>query len=479
MKTMSFNRTKIVATIGPASNSLEAVVKLIEAGVDVFRLNFSHSKYDIVSQSIAYIEQANEQLGTNVGILADLQGPKIRLGAIVGDKVSVVAGDKILLCTYPTESTKEKMYVTYEELAKDVYKGQRILIDDGKMELRVISTNNHDEVMTEVMNDGVISSKKGINLPDTVISAPALSAKDMEDLQFIFKHNINWIALSFVRTSEEIQHLKGIIQFNKHHAKIIAKIERPEAIDNIDDIIRTTDAVMVARGDLGVEMPVERIPILQKSIVNKCRNASKPVIIATQMMESMMSNPMPSRAEVTDVANAIFDGADALMLSGETAMGNFPVKVVETFTRIIESIEKETNIFHRYHAPEISSPTFMSDVVCHNACKMAADFKAKAIVGVTKSGYTAFTVSSQRPEAPIFIFTGNQQLINMYSLIWGVRAFYYDKSGTTEETLNDLKQILTEKEFVKKGDIVIHTMTVPLKERGRTNTIKVSIVNGN
>lgn len=475
---MPFNRTKIVATLGPASDNLETVIKLIDAGVDVFRLNFSHGKYDILDRTIKCIEEANEHLGTNVGILADLQGPKIRLGLIEGGSVSVNEGDQILLCTYPTEGTKEKMHVTYEELARDVYHGQRILIDDGKMELRVLHTNGHDEVLAEVMNKGVISSKKGINLPDTAISAPALSPKDMEDLQFIFKYNINWIALSFVRTAEEIQHLKGIVQFNKHNAKIIAKIERPEAITNIESIINTSDAVMVARGDLGVELPVERIPILQKDIVNKCRYASKPVIIATQMMESMIKNPMPSRAEVTDVANAIFDGADALMLSGETAMGDFPVRVVQTFTRIIENIEMQTNIFHRYHAPRANSPTFMSDVVCHNACKMAADFQAKAIVGVTKSGYTAFTVSSQRPEAPIFIFTDNKQMLNMYSLIWGVMAFYYNKAGTTEETLNDLKQILTERKYVKKGDIIIHTMTVPLKERGRTNTIKVSVVNG-
>lgn len=474
-----FNRTKIIATLGPASNTKEVIEALISEGVDVFRLNFSHSDHAEHGRVIELIHQANHDLGTHVGILADLQGPKIRLGKIAGDKFEVQKDEILSLTTRKLagDSTRELMHVSYLEFAKDVRSGQKILIDDGKIELRIIETNGKDEVRAIVMHGGMVSSKKGINLPDTEISAASLSEKDKDDLAFIFRHNINWIALSFVRSADEIVQLQGIINFNKHHAKVIAKIERPEAVKNIDEIIRASDAIMVARGDLGVEIPLEEVPIIQKAIVRKCVVEARPVIIATQMMESMISSPTPSRAEITDVANAVFDGADALMLSGETAAGAFPVKVIQTFNRIITTVEREAQIFHKNHAPAPTSPTFLSDAVCFNACKMSEDVNAAAILGLTVSGYTAFMLSSHRPKSSIFIFTPSLKMLNMFSLIWGVRAFYYDHPHNTEETMTTVRRFLYDKKYVKSGDIVIHTASIPLIEGGRTNAIKLAIIN--
>jgi pyruvate kinase len=476
-----FNRTKIVATIGPASNTKETIIALINEGVDVFRLNFSHGTHEEHGSVIQLIQEINEEFKTHVGILADLQGPKIRLGKVEGDKFEVKTGDLLAFTTkvLPAPGTRELLHVTYAELAKDVRPGQKILIDDGKIELRVIESNGTDEVRAVVLSDGFIASKKGINLPETDISAASLSDKDKDDLRFIFKHNVNWIALSFVRTAHEITQLKGIIGFNQHHAKVIAKIERPEAVKNIDEIIQVSDAIMVARGDLGVEIPLEEVPLIQKEIVQKCVAAAKPVIIATQMMESMITSPMPSRAEITDVANAVLDGADALMLSGETAMGDFPVKVIQTFTRIITKVEShQMQIFNKNHPPVPSSPTFLSDAVCFNACKMAEYVKAVAIVGITVSGYTAFTLASHRPQAAIFIFTSSKKMLDMFSLIWGVRAFFYDHPPSTEETMITVRRFLRERGYAQKGDVIIHTASIPLSEGGRTNAIKLGVING-
>lgn len=475
-----FNRTKIVATIGPASNNKETVETLIQEGVDVFRLNMSHGTHEEHEKVINIIHQANHDLGTHVGILADLQGPKIRLGKLAEGKFDVQRDDILCFTTrkLPQDSTRDLLYVTYEFFAEDVRPGQKILIDDGKIELRVIESNGKDEVRAIVVHGGAISSKKGINLPETEISAASLSEKDSQDLAFVFKHNINWIALSFVRSAAEIVQLQGIIAFNRHHAKIIAKIERPEAVKNIDEIIRASDAIMVARGDLGVEIPLEQVPMIQKSIVRKCGIAAKPVIIATQMMESMISSPTPTRAEITDVANAVLDGADALMLSGETAMGAFPIKVVQTFGRIIVTIEEESQVFNRYHLPVPTSPTFMSDAVCYNACKISENVQAAAILGLTVSGYTAFMLASHRPKSNIFIFTSSLKMLNMFSLIWGVRAFFYDHPHNTEETMTTVRRFLKGRNYIKSGDIVVHTASIPLSEGGRTNAIKLATING-
>lgn len=477
-----FNKTKIVATVGPASNSKEVLKTLVLAGVDVFRLNFSHSNKDHKDHKaiIDFIHEVNDELGTHVGILADLQGPKIRLGIVENDSIELIPDSIVSITTIEQESTAQTLYITYAEFAHDVKPGNRILIDDGKFELRALSTNGIDTVQARVIYGGKVSSKKGVNLPDTHVTAPSLTPKDIHDLRFIVKEKVHWVALSFVRTADDIQRLRGMLQFeNNHSIKIIAKIERPEAIENIDKIIEATDGIMVARGDLGVEVPLEKVPIMQKMIVKKCISAAKPVIIATQMMESMTTNPSPTRAEVTDVANAILDGADALMLSGETATGFHPVRVVDTFRRIIHEIENNGDIYSMYdkgHRPNPKSPTFLSDDICYNACRISDDIGAKAITGMTVSGYTAFMLSCFRPKADIFIFTTNDHYLNSFSLIWGVRAFHYTKFTTTDGTMGDIQQILLDRGYLKSGDRVVITASMPLVEQGRTNTIKISVV---
>lgn len=469
-----FNKTKIIATLGPASNSKETIINLIQAGVDVFRLNFSHGTHDQHAQTIANILESNKELDTHIGMLADLQGPKIRLGEVENGKVAIKTDDTIILTTKETIGTAEKLYVNYSSLAMDVNRGNRILIDDGKILLEVVSTNGIDEVEAKIVFGGMIFPKKGVNLPDTKISIPSLTSKDINDLEFILEQPINWIALSFVRSSEDILRLKGMLQYKNHGARVIAKVEKPEAIEQIDEIIRVADAVMVARGDLGVELPLEQVPVLQKEIVRKCIDAAKPVVIATQIMESMINNPFPTRAETTDIANAIFDGADALMLSGETAVGKHPVKVIETMQKVIRHIEKQDSIYYRKHTPDTNSSTFLSDAVCYNACRMANDVSAKGIIGMTKSGYTALLLSSYRPKANIFIFTESKALLNAVSLIWGVRAYIYNSFVSTDDTISDVQRLLKEKGLVETGDIVINTGSMPLHQRGRTNTIKVS-----
>ncbi len=469
-----FTRTKIIATLGPASTDVETISHLIKAGVDVFRLNFSHGNHESHTIAINTIHEVNKKLATNVSILADLQGPKIRLGEVENNGVTIEAGDEITFTTRKTVGNKKWLYVGYPQFAQDVSAQERILIDDGKIELKVISTNGMDEVKAEVIYGGVVRSKKGINLPDTDISTASLTTKDKADLEFILTQNVNWVALSFVRFSDEILKLKGMIQYKDHPAKVIAKIEKPEAINNIDEIIRVTDAIMVARGDLGVEMPLETIPIIQKEIVQKCLKASKPVIIATQMMESMMENPSPTRAEITDVANAIYDGADALMLSGETAVGKHPVKVIETFTKVIQSIETQETIFDKYHDPEEGTESFLADSICLNACKIASQVGATALIAMTKSGYTAFTLSSHRPKAYIYVFTESEELLNTVSLIWGVRAFHYNKFVSTDQTISDVQTILKRHRLIKQGDIVVNTGSMPLNQRGKTNMVKIT-----
>lgn len=476
-----FNKTKIVATIGPASNNIDTLKALIEAGVDVFRVNFSHSDHATHKSVIDLVHQANDELGTHVGILADLQGPKIRLGMVADDRIELLADAEISITTHPKVSTANELYITYEQLAHDVRPGNRILIDDGKIELRVLATNGIDTVKALVIFGGPVSSKKGVNLPDTAVSSPSLTKKDIEDLEFIIHQRVHWVALSFVRTADDIQRLRGMLQFRDCKTlKIIAKIERPEAIQNIDSIIAVTDGIMVARGDLGVEVPLEKVPIMQKMIVKKCIAAAKPVIIATQMMESMIKDPSPTRAEVADVANGILDGADALMLSGETATGKHPVRVIETFRRIITEVERDGDIYSSYekgNRPSVTSPTFLSDNVCYNACRISDDIRAKAITGMTVSGYTAFFLSCYRPKADIFIFTSNEAFINSFSLVWGVRAFLYTAFTTTDETMYDVQKVLIDKGHLQSGDRVVLTATMPLVEQGRTNTIKVSTIN--
>jgi pyruvate kinase len=374
--------------------------------------------------------------------------------------------------------TLEKIYVSYPNLAGDVKLGNKILIDDGKIEVVVKEITRSKDVKVEVTIGGILSSKKGINLPDTKISLPALTDKDLADLEFIIEQECEWVALSFVRSVKDLVILRSKLEEKKSKTKIIAKIEKPEAIVNIRDIILESDAIMIARGDLGVEMPVEKVPMIQKEIIRKCMHRAKPVIVATQMMESMMDRVKPNRSEITDVANAVLEGADAVMLSGETAAGKFPVLVVETMSKIIKEIETTAYNYDREEMlkPQPHSPSFLSDAMCYNACKIALDVNADALIGMTQSGYTAFMLSSYRPKAPLYIFTKERSLVNQLCLSWGVRAFFYTEEESLDEIINDQIAILKERGFLRLGDVVINTGSTPVELHLPTNIIKVTRV---
>ncbi len=474
-------RTKIVATLGPASSSAEVIEEMIKAGADVCRINFSHGSYENVLEQINAIRTINKKLGTHTAILADLQGPKLRIGVVENNGVELVAGKEVIITTIECVGTAERLYITYPQFPKDVKVGENILIDDGKLLLTVVSTNGKNEVKAVVGHGGILSSKKGVNLPNTKISLPCLTEKDLKDLDFALTHKVDWVGLSFVRSAADIIELKHLIQnFNQNiRTRVVAKIEKPEAVADIDNIIKETDALMVARGDLGVEVPMQEVPVVQKMLVRKCLEASKPVIIATQMMESMITNISPSRAEVNDVANSVMDGADAVMLSGETSVGNHPAKVVEAMTKIIEHVEKESDVYNRDNAaPEVDihNQRFLSDSICYTAAKMAQRTNAAAIVTMTHSGYTAFKLASHRPKAEIFVFTDNYDILTTLNLVWGVRGFYYDKNISTDHTIADIKFILKKSGEVKTGDLIINIASIPLSEMGKSNMIKLSAV---
>jgi pyruvate kinase len=469
-------RTKIVATVGPASSAYETMLELVRAGVNVFRLNFSHGTHEDKLQIIEQIRRMNREEPFNISILADLQGPKLRVGEIENNALDVAPGDVLTFTNDKCVGTMERIYVSYPNLAGDVKVGNVIMIDDGKIEVVVKEITKTRDVKVTVVIGGILSSKKGINLPDTKISLPALTEKDLADLEFIIEHECDWVALSFVRSVKDIVILRHKLQEKKSKTKIIAKIEKPEAVTNIRDIILESDAIMVARGDLGVEMPVEKVPMIQKDLIRKCMHRAKPVIVATQMMESMMDRVKPNRSEITDVANAVLEGADAVMLSGETATGMHPVLVVETMTKIIREIESTAYDYNREETlkPQPHSPSFLSDAICYNACKMAQDVNADALIGMTQSGYTAFMLSSYRPKSPMFIFSKERTLINQLSLSWGVRAFYYAEEESLDDILNDQIKILKERGFIKTGDVVINTGSTPVAQHLPTNLIKVT-----
>ncbi len=471
------HRTKIVATVGPACDTYEKLVELVHAGVNVFRLNFSHGSHEDKTQIIEHIRNLNEAENCNISILGDLQGPKLRVGEIENNALKVEAGDILTFTNEKCVGTMERIYVSYPNLAGDVKLGNIILIDDGKLEVKVVDIVRNGDVKVEVTLGGVLSSKKGINLPDTKISLPALTDKDLEDLNFIIDQKLDWVALSFVRNVKDIVILRSKLDERKCKAKIIAKIEKPEAVANIRDIIVESDAIMIARGDLGVELPVEKVPMIQKSIIRKCLHRAKPVIVATQMMESMIDRVKPNRSEITDVANAVLEGTDAVMLSGETATGQHPALVVQTMVKIIAEVEKE----YRYNReedlkPQPHSPSFLSDAVCYNACKIARDVSADAIIGMTKSGYTGFVLSSYRPKSPLFIFSKEQSLINQLTLSWGVRAFFYSEEESLDAIITDQIDILKQRGFLKAGDTVINTGSTPVQLHLPTNVLKISKV---
>ena len=471
---IAYNKTKIVATVGPASNSKEMLRALIKEGVDVFRLNFSHGKHADHLKVITYVRELNEEMGSTVCLLQDLQGPKIRV-QMMEDGIELERGQEFIITSRELVGNREIASTSYTGLPSDVAIGDAILIDDGKIELKVKEVRDID-VITEVVYGGPLKSRKGINLPFTKVSASSLTEKDIEDLNFGLEHKVDWIALSFVRKPADIHYLRGIIESNNSDARIIAKIEKPEALSNIDEIIEATDGVMVARGDLGVEIWMEEVPMVQKMLIEKCNKLGKPVIVATQMMESMIENPRPTRAETNDVANAVMDGADALMLSAETAAGKYPLEVIRSMVRTITSVEKNPNIYFRFRDVDPESPIFINDSLVLAACKLAKDVGAKAIVGMTASGYTAFKASSHRPNTNIFVFTGNKSILNTINLVWGARAYFYNKINSTDETIADVEQILKQEGHLNKGDIFITLASMPIMERARTNALKINVV---
>lgn len=473
---ISFNKTKILATVGPASNTPDRLLALIREGVNAFRLNFSHGAYSEHQKVIDHVRTLNSQHGLNICLVQDLQGPKIRLGDVKNGAIEIKEGQRIKLVCDGSLTVEGRLSTIYQNLAKDVKPGDAILLDDGKLEIKVLSTDRDMEVEAEVIYGGTVKPRKGINLPDSKVSAPSMTEKDVEDLHFGLDNDVEWVALSFVRRAEDIHEIKRIIKERGKGTRVIAKIEKPEAIENIDEIIEVTDAIMVARGDLGVEVGMEKVPMIQKMLVEKCNRAGKPVIVATQMMESMITNPRPTRAETNDVANAVIDGADTVMLSAETAVGAYPIETIRSMSLTIRTVEAgANNIFNKTYVQNPQTRTFYSDSLVANACSLARDTHASAVIGMTKSGYTALQLAKYRPKADIFIFTENHTLLNTLNLVWGVRGFYYNKFESTDATINDIKQTLLDGGYLQKGDVFINTASMPINEQKRTNMIKLSI----
>ncbi|MFT5925668.1 MAG: pyruvate kinase [Rubritalea sp.] len=470
-------KTKIVATLGPATSTKEVLLDMMNAGVNVFRINFSHADHEDVRERVQMIRDINKEHGFATGILGDLQGPKLRVG-VMKDEVVVHPGDQITISTgKPFKGTAERVYMNYEHFPRDVKAGELILLDDGKLMFEVLSTDGVKDVVTKVIQGGPLRSKKGVNLPQTDISLPALTEKDVVDAIFACELQVDWMALSFVRHSRDLMELQELIkEHSEYKIPIIAKIEKPEAVENIDKIIAYCDGLMVARGDLGVEIPAHEVPLIQKTLVLKAKKARIPVIIATQMMETMITSLTPTRAEVNDVANSVMDGADAVMLSGETSVGQYPVQVIEKMASICRAVENSDLIKVPHSAPHIKTKRYITKSVCHHAAKIADEMNAKAITTMTNSGYTAFQISAWRPAAHILTFTSNERILTQLSLLWGVKAFFYDRFVSTDETVEDVNKFAKDKGFVEKGDFLINLVSMPVANKGMVNTLRVSEV---
>ncbi|MCZ8198281.1 MAG: pyruvate kinase [Flavobacterium sp.] len=468
-------KTKIVATLGPACSTREVLKDMIEAGVNVFRVNFSHADYDDVKSKIDLIRGLNDEFGYTTAILGDLQGPKLRVGVMKEDVV-VNPGDIITFQTAEdVPGTADRVYMNYKAFPSDVNPGEKILLDDGKLMFEALETNGTTEVKCRVIQGGPLKSKKGVNLPNTKVSLPALTKKDIKDALFAIEQKVDWIALSFVRTAEDLMELQDLItKHSDHKIPIIAKIEKPEGVENIDKIVAYCDGLMVARGDLGVEIPAHEVPLIQKKLIHRAKTARIPVIVATQMMETMITSLTPTRAEVNDVANSVMDGADAVMLSGETSVGNYPVQVIQQMTQIIEAVEDSPLIQVPQNTPQVRTNRFVTKSICHHAAMMANYIKAKAICTLTNSGYTAFQISAWRPSAHILVFTSNKRILTQLNLLWGVKSFYYDKFVSTDDTVTDVNEIARVKGFVDKGDFLINLAAMPVTEKGMVNTLRVS-----
>lgn len=473
----NIKKTKIVATLGPASSDRDTIKQMMVAGVNVFRINFSHADFDAAKERIQLIRDLNKELGYNVGILADLQGPKLRVGKMK-DGVIVETGDRVVFTTKKIEEgTADHVYMNYQSFPKDVKTGERILLDDGKLIFEVESTDGQSEVIASVVQGGPLKSNKGVNLPNTEVSLPALTEKDVKDAIFAIKQEVDWIALSFVRHKEDLLDLKKLIKkHGSYDIPIISKIEKPQALDNINEIIDHSNGLMVARGDLGVEVPAEQVPLIQKNLVLKAKSARIPVIIATQMMESMIDGLTPSRAEVNDVANSVIDGADAVMLSGETSVGKYPVEVIQTMRKIVISVEHSPLIRKYDQAPQNKNDRFVTKSTCYHAALMATEIEAKAICTLTNSGYTAYQISAWRPDSSILVFTSNKRILSQLNLLWGVKCHYYNRFVSTDETVLDVNQIAKEKGYVKAGDSLVNLLAMPVANKGMVNTLRVSVI---
>ena len=472
---MKFKKTKIIATLGPASSSKEMIKKLIKSGVDVLRVNFSHATHDEVEKIVEDVNDLRKELGSNVTLLGDLQGPKIRIGELEND-IELKKNQSLSICSNLSESNGiDKIFISYPSFAKDVKPGENILVDDGKLIFKVISTNKKDTVDIKVVQEGVLKPRKGVNLPNTKISQPALTEKDIDDAKFAVKKSFDWIALSFVRSKKDVLQLRELIESQcDYHIPIISKIEKPQAIEKIDSIIKVSNGIMVARGDLGIEIPAEEVPLNQKKIVAKCKKRGIPVVIATQMMESMIDSLTPSRAEVNDVANSVMDGADAIMLSGETSMGKYPCEVVKKIGDIIHGVEDSPLIKIPVDLPEIKSDRLITKSICKNAATIANEIGASAICTLTNSGYTGWQISSWRPSALVIVFTSNKKILTQMNLLWGVKGVYYNNFESTDKTVEEVNSLALENKYIKKGDFVINLAAMPIYEKGQVNTLRIT-----
>ena len=472
---MKFKKTKIIATLGPASSSKEMIKKLIKSGVDVLRVNFSHATHDEAERIVDDVNDLRKELGSNVTLLGDLQGPKIRIGELEND-IELKKNQSLSICSNLSDSNGiDKIFISYPSFAKDVKPGENILVDDGKLIFKVVSTNKKDTVDIKVVQEGVLKPRKGVNLPNTKISQPALTEKDIDDAKFAVKKSFDWIALSFVRSKKDVLQLRELIESQcDYHIPIISKIEKPQAIEKIDSIIKVSNGIMVARGDLGIEIPAEEVPLNQKKIVAKCKKRGIPVVIATQMMESMIDSLTPSRAEVNDVANSVMDGADAIMLSGETSMGKYPCEVVKKIGDIINGVEDSPLIKIPVDLPEIKSDRLITKSICKNAATIANEIGASAICTLTNSGYTGWQISSWRPSALVIVFTSNKKILTQMNLLWGVKGVYYNNFESTDKTVEEVNSLALENKYIKKGDYVINLAAMPIYEKGQVNTLRIS-----
>ncbi len=472
---MKLNKTKIIATLGPSSSSKTMLSKLIVSGVDVFRINFSHAEHKDVERIISDIKALRIKHNKHVSILGDLQGPKIRLGNVVPETF-LKKGDSILFSTKKIKNgNSDRVTINYTSFPKDVKKGETVLVDDGKIILQVEKTDRDANVNLIVIQGGLLSSSKGVNLPSTKISLPALTPKDIKDAKFAAKLGFDWVALSFVRSKNDVLQLREILdKSSNEHIPIISKIEKPQAINNMDQILKVSNGLMVARGDLGIEIPAEEVPLYQKILVKKANEARKPIIIATQMMESMIDSLTPSRAEVNDVANSVMDGADCIMLSGETSVGKYPCEVVKKVGTIIAGVEDSQPVKNKFTLPKLKSKRLITKTVCRHASLIANEIKASAVCTLTHSGYTGWQISSWRPNCLVLVFTSNKRILSQLNLLWGVKCIYYNKFQSTDKTVEDVNALAIKNRYVRKGDVVVNLASMPIKDKGQVNTLRIT-----